>query len=107
VGVLASLVAHEDLLDLLGGHDRHHPIAALALGLLQVRADMIELAIVPAGAVGPLKAQQGNVVCLGESRDRLAEAVPMRLNRAGEGISLPRCSVKNMTTCPPTCRFGT
>ncbi|HEY3193670.1 MAG TPA: hypothetical protein VGK42_00365 [Candidatus Dormibacteraeota bacterium] len=37
--------------------------------------DVIELAIVPAGTVGPLEAQQGNVVCLGEGRDRLAEAV--------------------------------
>jgi hypothetical protein len=75
VGVLAPLVSHEDLLDLLGSHDRHHPMAAPALGLLQVRADVVELAIIPAGTVGPLEAQQGNVVCLSEGRDRLAEAV--------------------------------
>jgi len=71
---------------------------------------VIELAIVPAGTVGPLETletQQGNVVCLSEGRDRLAEAVPMRLNRAGEGTSLPRCWVKNVTTWPPTCKLGT
>jgi hypothetical protein len=75
VGVLAPLVAHEELLDLLGNHDRHHPVAALTLGLLQVGADVVELAIVPAGAVGPLEAQQGDAPLLGEGRDRLAEAV--------------------------------
>jgi hypothetical protein len=36
---------------------------------------MVELAIVPAGAVGPLETQQGNVVCLSEGRHCLAEAV--------------------------------
>jgi hypothetical protein len=50
-------------------------MAAFPLGLLQVGTDMIKLAIIPAGAVKPLEAQQGNVVCLGEGRDRLAEAV--------------------------------
>jgi hypothetical protein len=75
MGVLAPLVAHEDLLDLLSNHDRHHPTAALPLGLLQVGADMVELAIVPAGAVGPLEAQQGDVPLLGKGRDCLAEAV--------------------------------
>src|SRR6266571_4693216 len=50
-------------------------MATITLGLLQVGTDVVELAIVPAGAVGPLEAQQGNVVCLGEGRDRLAEAV--------------------------------
>jgi hypothetical protein len=107
VGVLAPLVAHEDLLDLLSNHDRHHPTAALAFGLLQVRADVIELAIVPAGTVGPLETQQGNVVCLSEGRDRLAEAVPDALEQGRGGTSLPRCWVKNVTTWPPTCKLGT
>jgi hypothetical protein len=69
MGVLAPLIAHEDLLDLLSNHDRHHPTAALPLGLLQVGADVVELAIVPAGAVGPLEAQQG-MPCSGQ-RPRL------------------------------------
>jgi hypothetical protein len=32
---------------------------------------------------------------------------PIGPNSAGEGIGLPRCWVKNVTTCPPTCRLGT
>ena len=32
---------------------------------------------------------------------------PIRLNSAGDGTGLPRCSVRNVTTCPPTCRVGT
>jgi hypothetical protein len=32
---------------------------------------------------------------------------PIGPNSAGEGIGLPRCSVRNRTTCPPTCRLGT
>jgi hypothetical protein len=34
-------------------------------------------------------------------------AVPILSKIAGEGIGHPRCRVKNVTTCPPTCRFGT
>ena len=41
--------------------------AAIPPGLLEVGADMVELAIVPAGAVGPLEAQQGDVLLLGKS----------------------------------------
>ena len=44
----------------------------------------------------------------------LANLATARRNRppiwskiAGEGIGNPRCAVKNDTTCPPTCRFGT
>jgi hypothetical protein len=36
---------------------------------------VVELAIVPAGAVGPLEAQQGDALLLGKGRHRLAEAV--------------------------------
>jgi hypothetical protein len=81
-------------------------MAALTLGLLQVGADVVELAIVPAGAVGPLEAQQGDAPLLGEGRDRLAEAVADALEQDRGGTSLPRCWVKNVTTWPPTCRLG-
>jgi hypothetical protein len=36
---------------------------------------VVELAVVPAGAVGPLETQQGNGLLLGEGRNCLAEAV--------------------------------
>jgi hypothetical protein len=68
---------------------------------------MIELAIVPAGAVGPLEAQQGDVPLLGKGRDCLAEAVTDAFEQGRDGTWLPRCWVRNVTTWPPTCRLGT
>jgi hypothetical protein len=37
----------------------------------------------------------------------LRNADPILSKIAGDGIGLPRCAVKKLTTCPPTCRFGT
>jgi hypothetical protein len=54
---LAAGVAHEHLLDLLGSDDSDDPGAALALGGLEVRTDVIELAVVPASAIRPLQVQ--------------------------------------------------
>lgn len=34
-------------------------------------------------------------------------AVPIFSRIAGDGIGLPRCTVRNDTTRPPICRFGT
>jgi hypothetical protein len=33
--------------------------------------------------------------------------VPICSNTAGEAIGMPRCSCRNVTTCPPACSFGT
>jgi hypothetical protein len=54
-----------------------------------VGADVVELAVVPAGAVGPLEAQQGDAPLLGEGRDRLAEAVsdPLEQDRGGDLVA--------------------
>jgi hypothetical protein len=79
---VAAVVNINDVLD---GHDRYHPVAAITLGLLQVGADVVELAVVPAGAVGPLEPQQGNRLLLGEGRDCLAEAVPDALEQGRGG----------------------
>jgi len=46
-----AVAGAEDPLELLAGHDRHDPEAVLALGLLKVGADMVELAVVPARPV--------------------------------------------------------
>ena len=46
---------------------------------------MVELAIIPAGTVGPLEAQQGDGLLLSEGRDCLAEAVPDALEQGRGG----------------------
>ena len=50
---------------------------------------MVELAIVPAGAVGPLEAQQRDALLLGKGRDPLAEAVADALeqHRGGDLVA--------------------
>jgi hypothetical protein len=75
VGALAPLVAHEDFLDLLSSHDGHHPKVALSFRRLEVRADVVKLAIVPAGPVRTLQPEEGDVVVLGEGRKVSSEAV--------------------------------
>ena len=37
----------------------------------------------------------------------ILRGVPIFSKIAGDGIGLPRCWVRNETTCPPICRFGT
>jgi hypothetical protein len=69
------------LLDLLGGDNGHHPDATLLLGQVEVGADMIELAVIPAGAVRFGQTKQGNPVHLGEVTNQLAEAVAHRLEQ--------------------------
>jgi len=46
---------------------------------------VVELAVVPTGAVGPLEPQQGNGLLLGEGRNCLAEAVPDALEQGRGG----------------------
>jgi hypothetical protein len=50
---------------------------------------MVELAVVPAGRVGPPEAQQGDAPLLGEGRHRLAEAVTDALeqHRGGDLVA--------------------
>ena len=61
--------------DLLGGDDGHHPEATFSFGRLKIGADVVELAVVPAGAVGSLQLEEGDVVVFGEGRNILPEAV--------------------------------
>ena len=42
-----------------------------------------------------------------EMATALRNAVPILSKIAGDGIGYPRCAVRKLTTCPPTCRFGT
>ena len=98
---LASGIAHEDLLDFLGCHDGDDPGSAVLVGRLQIGTDVVELAVVPAGAVRSVKSEQGDVVGLGEGLDVLRKRSPIFLNSAGEGMSCPRCWVKKVTTDHP------
>jgi hypothetical protein len=43
----------------------------------------------------------------GEADTAARNASPILAKMAGEGIGWPRCWVKNVTTCPSTCRLGT
>jgi len=48
-------------------------------------------------------------IWLSSANDRTARrnAVPIFSRIAGDGIGLPRCCVRKLTTWPPACRFGT
>jgi len=86
-----SGVAHEDLLDFLSYDDGDY--SGLA-GFVDAFADVIDLAIIPAGAIRRVEAQHRDTVYLGEATHGIAEAIANGLNSAGEGIGLPRCWVK-------------
>jgi hypothetical protein len=45
--------------------------------------------------------------CSAKRATAFRNAVPIFSKIAGDGIGLPRCAVRKLTTCPPTCRFGT
>lgn len=67
--------AAEHPLELLGGDDGHHAEAAVVLRRVQVRADVVELAVIPTGPVGLLQPQDRDVVVLREASDVATEAV--------------------------------
>ena len=84
------------------------PVRPSALGPLQVGADVVELAVVPARAVRLLQLQDRNLVLGGEGLHLAAETVADLLEqRPARGSGDPRCSVRNGTTWPPTCSLGT
>ena len=70
-----AVAGADDPLKLLAGHDRHDPEAALTLGTLQERADMVELAVIPTRPVGLLERQDRDPVGVGERPDVTTEAV--------------------------------
>ena len=79
------------------------PIAATPPGRRlpgQIRPHHIDLAISLA------EPHHRDSVVLGERHHSAANAVPIFSRIAGDGIGLPRCWVRKLMTCPPTCRFG-
>jgi hypothetical protein len=74
---LAGAVAgREHPLELLAGNDRDHPKAAVSLSPLQMRADVIELAVIPPRPIRLLQRQDRDPVLLSELLDVPAETVP-------------------------------
>ena len=63
------------LVTLWANHDRHYPEAALTFGLVQIGADMIELAVVPAPAIGLLQAQHRDPLRVRERMNLLTEPI--------------------------------
>ena len=102
-----AVLSAKDPLVLLGRHDGDDPEAPLSFGLFEVGSDVVELAVVPAGAVRLLQVQERDVVFVGEHLHRAANRVPIRCITAGQGMGSPRCPVMNVTTWPGTCRVGT
>jgi hypothetical protein len=80
---LGAVARAEDPLELLAGHDRHDPEPALTLRRLQVRADVVELAVIPARPVGRLQPQDRDLVSVGEPPDVAPKAVADRAQHRG------------------------
>jgi hypothetical protein len=66
----------EHPLEFLGGHDRHHPTTTGSLRTVQVGADVIELAVIPPGAVGLVETEDRDAVAFRVRVDVAAEPVP-------------------------------
>src|SRR5713101_6708129 len=67
-GLGGSLVAHEDLLDLLGDHDDHD---SGSRGVVDVFADVIDLAVIPARAIWRVQMQYRDAIGFCERTHRL------------------------------------
>jgi hypothetical protein len=70
-----------DPLELLGGHDGHDAVATVALGPLQVRPDMVQLAVVPARPVRLLQLQDRDAAAGSKALHLLPETVPDLLHQ--------------------------
>ena len=70
-----AVLGAEDPLEFLGRHDGDDAGTTLGLGPLEIGADVIELAVVPAGPVGLLQRQDRHVVLGRKGLHLTAEAV--------------------------------
>jgi hypothetical protein len=99
--VAPSVLAAEHPLELLPHPDRDHPGPPGGLGGVQVGR------ITSALPCSLAKRTTGMPLALAKRATAARNRSPIGVNNAGDGIGLPRCWVKNATTCPPTCRLGT
>ena len=81
--------AAEDPLELLGGDDGHHAVAAVALGGLQIGAHVVDLAVVEAGAIRRLQPQHQNGPVLGHAPHVSSEPVAdlLEQRRGGQHVA--------------------
>jgi hypothetical protein len=86
-GALGSAVGP---LELLGGHDGYHPRSARSLRPIEIGAHMIELAVIPTGAVGLVQRQDRDVMTGGERLDVPPDPLPIFSMIAGDPVRLPR-----------------
>jgi hypothetical protein len=89
VGFRITLLATPHPGQLLGGDDGHHAGAPLARSAVQVGFHVVELAVIPTGAVGGRKAKHGDLVVLCESPHRRPEPVAdlLEQRRGGHRIA--------------------
>ena len=97
----------EDPLELLGGDDGHHAEAALALGPLRYGRTWSSLRSSQRERSGFFKYRIGMFFVAAKPFTSRRKRLPIFSITAGEAIGLPRCSLQNRSTCPPTCRLGT
>jgi len=104
--LLLTVAAREHPLVLLTGDDRDHPVASLPLGALQMRAHVIELAVIPARPVGLPQLKDRDPVLLGEPADLAAETITDRLKqrRRGDRLAL---SASDVLTAVDSASIGT
>ena len=67
---------------------------------------MVELAVVPTGAVRLGQVQDRHSLGLGERVDSRRNRLPIFSITAGDAMGWPRCR-QNWLTWPPTCMLGT
>ena len=105
--LLRSVPGAPDPLELLGDDHRDNPEAALALSCLQVRTDVIELAVIPAGAIRRAQPKHRDLAIAREPAGLGPEAITDPAEQRRRRIGCPRCRHRNRTTCPGTCSCGT
>lgn len=73
----------------MGGDDGHDPEAVFLVGAVEVGADVVELAVIPAAAVRLLELQDGNVLGDGEGMHFTPKAIADLLeeSRGGDGMA--------------------
>ena len=81
----------EDPLELLGGHDGHHPVAAARFGRVEIGADMVELAVIPTGPIRLLQsAGPGCCLLAAKAFTSRRKRLPIFSITAGDGDRLTR-----------------
>src|SRR5439155_1592690 len=88
--VHGPVAARQDPLELLAGDNRDNAEAALAFGALQVRADVIELAVVPARPIGLFELKDRNSAVGRERPDLATEPVADRAQQRRRGNLMPK-----------------